>query len=126
MNTKQEYTLEYAIKSSPSILFEYLSTANGLQEWFAPKVDRKDDRFFFSWEESTEEADLLELVEEDYVRFRWNDYEDDEYMEFKITQSGVTNTTILHVTDFAMDYELKEQQLLWDSQIKDLKFRIGG
>ncbi|HEY8733675.1 MAG TPA: START-like domain-containing protein, partial [Puia sp.] len=38
MSKKQQFTLEYSLKCPPSILYEFLSTPAGLQEWFADKV----------------------------------------------------------------------------------------
>jgi len=126
MKKKTPFTLEYPVRCSPSILFEFLSSANGLQEWFADKVEQRDDQFQFTWEGSTDEAERIESVENELVRYRWDYADDDEYFEFKISQSPVTSETILQITDFAADYELKDQQLLWDSQINDLKHRIGS
>jgi DNA-directed RNA polymerase specialized sigma24 family protein len=39
MSKKQLFTIEFPVRCSPGILFEFLSTASGLQEWFADKVD---------------------------------------------------------------------------------------
>jgi hypothetical protein len=36
--SKQVFTLEYPVRCSPNILYEFLSTPAGLQEWFAEKV----------------------------------------------------------------------------------------
>ncbi len=58
--TRQFFELEFPVKSSPAILFEYISTASGLQEWFADKVDRKEDVFHFTWNGNTDTAHLLE------------------------------------------------------------------
>ena len=39
MSKKALYTLEYPVRCSPGILYEFLSTPAGLQEWFG--VDGK-------------------------------------------------------------------------------------
>ncbi|MGN6401038.1 MAG: START-like domain-containing protein, partial [Flavisolibacter sp.] len=49
MSKKQLYTLEYPVRCSPTILYEFLATSSGLQEWFADKVDDEDGIFSFSW-----------------------------------------------------------------------------
>jgi len=123
---KQIFTMEYPIRCSPSILYEFLATPSGLQEWFADKVNQRDNTFSFAWEGATDEAELVAAVENELVRYHWEDDAEDEYFEFKIMTSSVTNETTLLITDFAADYELKDQQLLWDSQINDLKQRIGS
>lgn len=126
MNKKKLFTLEYPVRCSPSILYEFLSTSSGLQEWFAEKVNQKQNTFQFIWEGASDEAERIEAIENELVRYRWQSGDINEYFEFKITTSPVTNETILQITDFAAQYELKDQQLLWDSQVNDLKQRIGS
>ena len=124
--SKQLYTLEYPVRCSPSILFEFLSTPAGLQEWFADKVDERDNVFFFSWNGSSQRAEVLESQEEKFIRFHWLDAPKEEYFEFSIEKSEITNQTILVVKDFAEKKELKDQSMLWNYQVKDLFHRIGS
>jgi uncharacterized protein YndB with AHSA1/START domain len=124
--SKQLYTLEYPVRCSPSILYEFLSTPAGLQEWFADKVDERDNVFFFSWNGSSQEAEVLESQEEKFIRFHWLDSPKEEYFEFSIEKSEITNQTILVVKDFAEKKEVKDQSMLWDYQVKDLFHRIGS
>lgn len=126
MTKKVMYTLEYPIRCSPSILYEFLSTPVGLQEWFADKVDFRDNTFHFSWNGSSEAAQVVEQVENEYIVYRWDYYSDDEFFEFRIDQSPVTNETILRITDFAEKYDVKDQEQLWNAQVSDLKHRIGS
>ena len=124
--SKQLYTLEYPVRCSPSILFEFLSTPAGLQEWFADKVDERDNVFFFSWNGSSQRAEVLESQEEKFIRFHWLDAPKEEYFEFSIEKSEITNQTILVVKDFAEKKEVKDQSMLWDYQVKDLFHRLGS
>jgi len=124
--SKQLYTLEYPVRCSPSILFEFLSTPAGLQEWFADRVDERDNIFFFSWNGSSQKAEVLESQEEKFIRFHWLDAPKEEYFEFSIEKSEITNQTILVVKDFAEKKEVKDQSMLWDYQVKDLFHRIGS
>ena len=124
--SKQLYTLEYPVRCSPSILFEFLSTPAGLQEWFADKVDERDNVFFFSWNGSSQKAEVLESQDEKFIRFHWLDAPKEEYFEFSIEKSEITNQTILIVKDFAEKKEVKDQSMLWDYQVKDLFHRIGS
>jgi uncharacterized protein YndB with AHSA1/START domain len=124
--SKQLYTLEYPVRCSPSILYEFLSTPAGLQEWFADNVDERDNVFYFSWNGSFQEAEVLESQEEKFIRFHWVDTPKGEYFEFSIEKSEITNQTVLVVKDFAEKKELKDQSMLWDYQVKDLFHRIGS
>ena len=126
MSKKQLFTLEYPVRCSPSILYEFLSTPAGLQEWFADKVDERDSVFSFSWDGSTDKAEVLESVDAKSIKFHWLHAPKDEFFEFSIEKSEVTNQTILFVKDFAEKKEIKDQSQLWNSQLKDLFHRIGS
>ena len=126
MSKKQLFTLEYPVRCSPSILFEFLSTPAGLQEWFADKVDERDSVFSFSWNGSVDKAEVLETVEDKSIKFHWLHAPKEEFFEFSIEKSEVTNQTILTVRDFAEKREIKDQSQLWASQLKDLFHRIGS
>lgn len=126
MSKRGLFTLEFPIRCSPNILYEFLSSPSGLQEWFADEVNQRDNKFFFTWDGNTEEAEVISSEENTYIRFKWDYYDEEEYFEFRITQSDVTNETILQVNDFADEYDLKDQQQLWERQINDLKHRIGS
>ena len=104
--SKQLYTLEYPVRCSPSILYEFLSTPAGLQEWFADRVDERDNVFYFSWNGSAERAEVLESQEEKFIRFHWLDAPKEEFFEFSIEKSEITNQTILVVKDFAEKKEV--------------------
>jgi uncharacterized protein YndB with AHSA1/START domain len=123
---KMMYTLEFPVRCSPTILYDFLSTPVGLQEWFADKVDQKDHTFYFNWNGSTDIADVVEYVENEFIRYRWDHYPDNEFFEFRIEQSSITNETILKITDFAEKNDIKDQERLWNSQVNDLKHRIGS
>jgi uncharacterized protein YndB with AHSA1/START domain len=127
MSKKQIYSLEYPVRSSPNILFEFLSTPAGLGEWFADRVDENKEHIFtFTWTDSEEKAELLEKQEDKYVRFRWTHSPKEEYFEFAIERSEVTNQTILIIKDFAEKKDIPDQIKLWEYQIKDLFHRIGS
>ncbi len=126
MSKKIMYSLEFPVRCSPTILYEFLSTPVGLQEWFADKVDQRDQMFSFTWNGATDVAEQIEAFENEYVRYRWEYYDEDEFFEFRIEQSPVTNETILRITDFADKFDQKDQERLWNSQVNNLKHRIGS
>lgn len=126
MSKKVQYELEYPVRCSPSILYEFLSTPAGLQEWFADKVDFRENVFSFSWNGATEEAEVLEQEDDEFIRLRWLHAPNGEFFEFRIQISEVTNETILVVKDFAEKKEIADQSQLWNYQVKDLFHRIGN
>lgn len=126
MSKKVLYTLEYPVRCSPAILFEFLRSPSGLQEWFADKVDEQEDIFTFSWNGSEEQARLLEEEEDKRVRYQWLASPKNEYFEFLIDKSDITNQTMLVVKDFADKKDIKDQSQLWEYQVKDLFHRLGS
>lgn len=126
MANRSKYTIEYSVKCSPSILFPFLSTPSGLGEWFADNVKQRENSFTFNWEGNNEHAEMIAAEENEYVVFKWDWMNSDEYFEFRIEKSPVTDETILTITDFADKKELIDQERLWDAQIHDLKHRIGS
>ena len=126
MSKKLLYTLEYPVRCSPGILYDFLRTPAGLQEWFADKVDERDGQFSFSWNGTEDKAELLDSEEDKFVRFRWDYMGKDEYFEWRIDKSEVTNQTILVISDFAEKKEIKDQTQLWEYQVKELFHRLGS
>ena len=125
-NNRIMYTLEYPVRCSPNILFEFLSTPLGLSEWFADKVDQKEKSFTFYWNGSGDHAEMVEQIDNNYIRFRWDYYDENEFFELRTEQSDVTSETILKITDFAEKGDIDDQEQLWNSQVETLKHRIGS
>ena len=126
MSKKVLYTLEYPVRCSPGILYEFLRTPAGIQEWFAEKVDERDGQFSFAWDGTVDNAELIDSEEDKFVRFRWDYMTKDEYFEWRIDKSEVTNQTILVISDFADKKEIKDQSQLWEYQVKDLFHLFGS
>jgi len=125
---KQKYQLEFEIHSSPKMLFTYLSTASGLEEWFADKVNMSDGEFIFFWEGSEARAKMVSRKENQMVKFRWvtDDKKDESFFQFEILQDEITSDVALMITDFATEDEKEENMLLWNSQVHKLMHHIGS
>lgn len=127
MSKKQLYQVEFKVRCSPNILYDFLSTPAGLQEWFADKVDEWEGVYSFSWANGTpDKAEILEQIPDKLIRFHWDYSEKGEYFEFAISKTEISNQTILVITDFAEKNEIKDQIQLWESQIKELLHRLGS
>ena len=123
---KKKFELEYAINSSPKVLFNRLSTPGGLAEWFADDVNLRGGIFTFIWEKSEQQAEVVQRKDNKYIRFRWVEEEDkDSYFEFRLNQDELTGDVSLMITDFAEDDETTDAVDLWDTQIAELKHVIG-
>jgi uncharacterized protein YndB with AHSA1/START domain len=126
MSKKVLYRIEHPVRCSPAILFEFMSNSSALQEWFADKVEDRDGIYTFTWDGTSQKAEVLERIDNNVIRYRWMDGPDDEYFEFKIDKSEITNQTMLVISDFADKKDIKDQTQLWDYQLKDLFHRIGS
>jgi uncharacterized protein YndB with AHSA1/START domain len=121
-----KFEMEFLFKASPAILYKFLTTPSCLVRWFCDEVDIEADEFSFFWEGYEEKAELVDDIEEERLRFIWEDAEDGEYLEFRFSKSPVTNETIFEITDFADEDEVDDQKQLWESQIKQLRLETGG
>ena len=128
MSHLTKYTLEFPINSSVNILYNRLSTASGLSEWFADDVMIKDKIFTFFWDGNDEKAKLLKLKTNQFIRFKWEENNTQEdYFEFLIQVDEMTLDLSLMITDFAEDKQDQEEQTeLWSKQISLLKRAIGS
>jgi len=69
---------------------------------------------------------VVEMEENTLVKFHWLDSPEDEFFQFSIEKSEVTNQTILVIQDFAEKRDIKDQSQLWETQVKDLFHRLGS
>jgi len=129
MDAKVRYELEFPLNSSPQLLYQYISTPSGLSEWFADNVNSRGEFFTFIWDGSEEKARLSSKKSDERVKFRWIDEDNkdtDFYFELRIIEDEITKDVSLMVTDYAVEEDLEEVKLLWESQISDLKHVIGS
>lgn len=110
---------------SPKVLYNRLSSASGLAEWFADDVRVKGKQYTFIWDGAEQVAEKSLSRENQLVRFNWID-EDEMYIEFKIIRQELTGDVSLLITDFTEEGEEKETEDLWTTQITDLKHVLGS
>ncbi len=124
---KEKIELEFIIKTSPSILYNRLSTPSGLSEWFADDVNVKGKVFTFIWDGAEQEAELLSQKENSSVKFHWLDDDDENsYFEFNINVDELTGETALLIIDFAEEDEKEDSVELWNQQVDQLKHCLGS
>ena len=123
---KVKFTLEYMIRSTPLALYNFLTTATGLSQWFAEDVDNEENTFYFTWGKQTDIAEMISTEDDDFIRYRWDYQDEDEYFEFRIEKGDITDDTVLFITDIVDEGDVESQKQLWDAQIKSLSKRIGA
>ena len=129
MSPKVRYEIEFPINSSPQLLYQYISSPSGLQEWFADRVNSRGEFFTFEWDNSEENARLASKKTGEKVKFKWidDDKKDTEYyFEIRILEDEITKDVSLMIVDFAEEDEMDESIKLWENQVSDLKHIIGS
>ena len=126
MSGKIKYELEFPIQASPNMLYQYITSASSLSEWFADDVNSRGKVFSFFWDGVEEKAELVSSRNNQFVKFKWLEHEDDSYFEIRIVVDELTKDVSLMITDFSDEDEVEESKMLWESQIADLKQVLGS
>lgn len=125
---KEQYKLEFVFPVSVKLLYQLVSTEEGLSKWFADRVDIQKEQINFYWSKQIFKAKIIGKKEYKFFRFSWiEDIENnnDYYIEFTVDASNNDNSTILKITDFTESDEKNENILLWNSNVDQLKRAIG-
>ncbi len=125
-SNKKKIRMEFEIKASPAMLFNYISSPSGLSQWFCNDVDIYNNFYKFKWDGDESIAELLKKVVNKSIKFKWKDLSDEEYFEFEILQDELTDDVALVVTDHVEAIDEKNSILLWENQVHDLKTLLGG
>ncbi len=124
---KGKYTLEFNIKASEDMMYDFLSTESGLSEWFCNDVSIKDGIFTFWWGGQSQQAKLVKEIPPYMIKYQWLDKNDGSYFEFRLTRDELTNDISLIITDFAADKDDEiSAKLLWQNQIEKLLHILGS
>jgi len=125
--TRVSFEMEFIFRASPTILYRFLTTPSCLVRWFCDSVDINGDVYTFGWDGAEENAIIIDDIEDERVKFRWEDADNlEEYLEFRFAKSPVTNETIMEITDYSDADEVDDQKALWESQIKVLRHETGS
>jgi uncharacterized protein YndB with AHSA1/START domain len=118
--------LEYIFRASPTIIYNFVTTPACLVRWYCDDVDITSDVYTFYWSGSSETAYLIDDIEDERVRFEWEEADSGEFLEFRMYKSDITNETILEITDFCDADEAQEVRDLWNSLMVELRKEAGG
>ena len=126
LEVMEKFEMEFTVNTSPKILYYRILNPAGLEEWFADKVNADKGIYTFEWENSQQQAKLLDKSKNDFVRYKWLDSDgDDSFFELKIVQQEVTGDVGLRITDFAENGEKESIRELWEEQMEQLKHNLG-
>ncbi len=127
MASTETFELEYIVRSSPRILYNFLRTPSGLSEWFSDEVDIRDDIFTFRWDGSEEKAKLVDYKDQEFVHFEWIEGEKEGLsFEMRVKVDDLTGGVALLIKDEAEPEEVEETRRLWDAQVQELMQVLGS
>jgi uncharacterized protein YndB with AHSA1/START domain len=122
-----KFEMEFVIRASEDMVFEFVSTESGLSEWFCDDVNIRDGVFTFNWDGQIQQAKLIKEVPPISIRYQWLDKNDGSYFEFRTQKDELTNDISLIITDFATDKADEiSARLLWASQVDKLLHVLGS
>jgi uncharacterized protein YndB with AHSA1/START domain len=131
MSTNQ-FVADYQLNASKKIVYAYLSTASGLQEWFADVVRIDEDKnFIFNFDQVDHFAKQTTLKANLHIRWDFFDPKSpsnrkESFIEFKLDETELTHSLFLKVIDQSGFYDLDELEAIWEGLISKLKQIIGG
>ena len=82
--------------------------------------------YTFIWGKTNNEVQIISKKPQSSIRYRWLDEEDEElYFEFLLHKLDLSGAMTLEITDFAEPDEKGDAIALWESQIDEMKRRLG-
>jgi len=125
---KYKYIAEFEFRASRKMLFPYVSSASGLAQWFADDVNINEDKdYIFIWDGEKNKARMASHRVNSLVKFVFDEEDDDpNYVEFKLEENEMTQSTYLRITDYSEMEDIEELEDLWESMIHTLKEIVGG
>ncbi|MGN1262593.1 MAG: START-like domain-containing protein [Prevotella sp.] len=129
---KRKVTIEYPLETkSPSIIWQLISTAEGLQKWIADYVSESDGKMTFTWgeawtEQDTKTSQLIAREKNSRIRMKWeHDSNDASFWEMRIDKSELAGHLTLIITDFAEDGDKDYLHDLWHDNLRRLHLISG-
>ena len=126
---KEKFHIEFVMgTATQSSLWRMLSTADGLSEWFADdvEIDEKNNQYTFIWNKTPSLANSLHCRPQSSLRLQWEDDADKNvYFEFSLHKLELSGGIGFEVTDFAEPDEKMDAISLWESQVYELKRKLG-
>ncbi|MDN5297105.1 MAG: hypothetical protein PWQ71_1211 [Bacteroidota bacterium] len=126
---KEKFHIEFVMgNASQNSLWRMISMPDGLSEWFADEVsfDEENNRYLFRWSKSEDIALVQFSKPMNAIRFRWLDEEQEmAYFEFAIHKLELSGGLTLEITDFSTPEEKSDAITLWETQVDELKRKLG-
>lgn len=127
--SKEKFHIEFMMgNATQSSLWRMISQIDGLSEWFAEEVtmDETETLYGFRWGKTENKARIIHKKAQASIRYQWMDEENENiYFEFQLHKLDLTNSMTLEITDFSEPEEKGDAIALWESQIDEMKRKLG-
>jgi uncharacterized protein YndB with AHSA1/START domain len=137
--SKFEYNAEYEIRAAVKMVYPYISTPQGLEEWFAERVEVLNDKFLcIHWDNDQHIAKIVSQRNNSMIRYQFVENMDEatsktrakkkdaNFLELKLNYSELTDTTYLVITDYSEMNDEEVLEELWDGLIETLREKLGA
>lgn len=130
MKTKR-IEIEHPLNStSRNIVWQLISTAEGLSGWIADSVVINGNKLTFSWGDAwrhheTRKATITRRDRFAAVRWHWDDEDDDSYVEIRMERGMLSGEITLHIIDFTTDDDSDWLYAAWQHNFDNLKTKSG-
>lgn len=127
-----EYQAEFELKTNEKVIYEFISTPGGLQQWMADDVKVFDSDFFeFTMDDESYRVKVVSKKINSFVRFEFIDLEDEQgempYLELRLEVNDLTQVLYLVVKDATTLVDSNEDCYdIWEALVGDLKDIIGA
>ncbi len=119
------FQLEFPVKCSQKLLFNFLTTPSGLSEWFCDDVNIKGKNCEFFWDGSSQNAEIVSIKPNKSIRYKWEHMPKDCFFELSIDTHDLSQSVSLIITDHAEEDEVEEAKMLWETQVSKLMHCLG-
>ena len=112
--------------ASPKCVWNQISTARGLSEWIAPRVDVSLRKIHVFWDETGDDrsATVTYLKKGEYIQWNWNDCPT-SYVRMEIVVSELSHFVSLMVNDHDEHLEPATLQKIWANHRRKLRLSLG-
>lgn len=121
------FTIEIDLdNASPKSVWNQISTARGLSEWIAPRVDVSLRKIHVFWDETGDDrsATVTDLKKGEYIQWNWNDCPT-SYVRMEIVVSELSHFVSLMVNDHDEHLEPATLQKIWANHRRKLRLSLG-
>ncbi len=128
---KFKFSTEFELRASPKVLFPYLSSASGLQQWFCEKAINIDSHTLnLIWDGENHLAKVVSLRLNKSIKFDFvssdPENKDHNFLELRLETSELSQSTYIKIIDYSENHDETELQELWEEFIYKLKVIVGS